>query len=130
MKKNSKRSIPQPINQNPLSEDDLDLLDSFCDEVDFEDISFENWRDIHKSLDLILQVQISYQQSLNSGAHKTHYVKTRKKTGIDGFVEKHKTPIQVVWPDSAQFPYSYQIRNGGDETDGVSGHLKVIISVF
>lgn len=114
--------------KSELSDIDLIALEEFCNDIELEDISFEQWAHISNNLDLLVTYKIS-KEELNSGGSKTISF-TRKITKnssnpLDN--KKVKVTRKISWPPSRETKINLTFMGEGDQNDHQRGNLIVTL---
>ena len=53
--------------EEDISGDDLEALENFCQSVEFDEMEFDSWVDVHNTLDLIFILKISADEANKIG---------------------------------------------------------------
>lgn len=107
------------------SDDDLDALDSFCQDLDFEDMSFDDFCELNESLNLQFKVSLNLTELKDGGTRTIEYTRTltvKTESGLK--VRKEKVFVEVVWRKGAKHGDVIMLEGKGDiDHLGQSGTL-------
>lgn len=122
--KNNSLSAPSKSNDDGICEGDLDALDDFCDQVEFEDISFEKWKDTHNNLDLQVWISLTEEMLRTGGQQTISFVRTTV-SACGKFKKKEKINRQIQWQNNRQSLMKLTFKNEGDQAGELKGDLIV-----
>lgn len=124
------KRVPPQSSENPQAKEDLEELDTFCLEVEHEEIDFESWSTIHSSLDLTLKVVINAEFAEIGTNCEIRWCKTITKTDKDGSkITRVKLRENLHLPGPLKDGQVLVLEGLGDEKDERCGDLRVIIHV-
>lgn len=121
------RSPREADDSAPNSQEDLNLIDAFCEEITFEEISFEKWSKSHESLDLEVTLFIPTQDQQNEIAVTAQWTRTVYSNDPNERPERIK--MQKVLSLVGPFAKKQEIllEGLGDQRGLLCGDLRVII---
>lgn len=119
--------------QNPkFSGEDLEALDAFCADVHFDDIDFNDWKDTHRNLDLILTEYINPEEARSDGEKDVCFSRTIKKTQKEQpkiQKSRQKDAVCIKWNGGQWKEKEFVFPGKGDKIDQQSGRLIIRILV-
>lgn len=122
--------VPPPASEPPTAQDDVELLEQFCREVDHEEIEFQSWSHINSTLDLVLHIVIDVESAKNGTKCEIRWCKTINQTDANGTkITRVKLRENIYLPGPIKDGQILVLKGLGDEKDLQSGDLKVIIRI-
>lgn len=114
----------------PEQNDDEQALQEFCSGVHYEEMSFENWCQKHKKLDLEISIFVTRTQLSATFRTVVKLSRTIRTHSAHGHQEKREKIEQelVLGPD-IDSPKVIRIKGLGDIVDNQAGDLWIIIKI-
>jgi hypothetical protein len=117
---------PAPSEQN----DDEQALQEFCSAVHYEEMSFENWCQKHKKLDLEIPIFVTGTQLSATFRAVVKFSRTIRTHSAQGHQEKReKIEREVVLEPSTDCPRAIKLKGLGDVEGDQAGDLWIIIKI-
>ncbi|MFK7825538.1 MAG: hypothetical protein AB8G05_15415 [Oligoflexales bacterium] len=117
-------SVPPSSSDDGICEGDIDALDEFCSQVEFEDISFEIWKNTHSNLNLIISIPLHLNHLQKGGKHTINFVRTISST-CGKYKKKEKIHRQITWSKTVEKLLELTFENEGDQAGDQKGDLIV-----
>ena len=117
-------SVPSSTSDDGMCEGDLDALDDFCNQVEFDDISFEIWKNTHNNLDLLISVHVHLKILQQGGQQTISFVRTIS-SACGKYKKKEKIDRQINWRKTAEKLLKLRYENEGDQAGDQKGDLIV-----
>lgn len=124
---NKKPRTKKPTSSNPID----DLLDKFCAEVDYDQVSFRRWNQANHSLDIQYPLFLSSDEATAGGTRDLVFYRTIVTTSEGKMIAKTKEKItfQIQWPGESTAGQTLVYSKIGDVRDGKKGRLIVVIKI-
>lgn len=118
--------------EEDISGDDLEALENFCQSVEFDEMEFDSWVDVHNTLDLIFILKISADEANTSGQKEIEYIRTitKKSDNDQNLKSKYKIRKLIRWHTKVLDGYKLAFPNEGDFFDEERGNLIVIVNIL
>ncbi len=121
--------VPSPASE-PSAQDDIDLLEQFCREMEHEEIEFESWAKTHSTLDLTLHVVINPESAKNGINCEIRWCRTITQADASSSkITRVKLRENINLPGPINDGQILVLKGLGDEKDHRCGDLKVIIRI-
>ena len=124
---------PNKKKQNLCSQtEEEEELAQFCEGFFLEEITVEEWAEVHSSLDLELFLELSIDEALTGGTRQLRYRQTISeicpKSGILGKRFEYLSEL-VSWESGVSTGDIVVIRGKGDRRDQALGDLRVYLRI-
>lgn len=127
-----KLSVPKENDGEKLqTKEDWEVVDQFCQSIEQEEISYEQWSAANESLDICLFLFVSQKEISSNKTKKVKFTRIISKT----LNQKRR----VIARESAVFPihlssslkdgYSVVLEGKGDILDSLAGRVKIVVRV-
>lgn len=108
-------------------EDDWDALDSFCEAIEFEDISFDQWSKTHHTLNLIFELRLSAMDCRDGCEKQITFTRSTYAQCASQRPSKQKITHTIVVPPGTSFGDLIVVKGLGDCKSDQTGDLQVVI---
>lgn len=121
----SKRTTDIDSHDNASPQDDWGALDEFCSQIDLEEVEFNQWCDVHRTLDLSVDLFITEQESIDGVEKEVRFAKSMYEESGEIKVIKQIRVVKV--PPGSEDGFVLELKECGDEDRGAIGSLFVTI---
>lgn len=110
-------------------EEDLNILDEFCNSFGLEEISFEKFCEANNSLDIQMSLSLTDRELNEGGTKQLSYTRSYKANTPNGVrLKKEKVIVEVKWDPGTPVGEVIRIENKGDKgQDDQIGDLILIV---
>lgn len=126
-KRPGKKSLQKPAEPSKISDEDLTVLDAFCEKIQIQETSFEAWQRCHADLDLQLPVFVSSDEA-HAGCDKEVRVSRSIRTGRSA-PQREKTVIVVTVPPGTRDGQEILCKGEGDRRDEHCGDVRIKVRI-
>ena len=117
----TKRDSKPEAERRLQREEELEL-EAFCDAIEFDDISFDDWQSVAESLDLFVELEITSQEAASGTTKPLSFTRTVEQ-------EKDSATIDVAVPAGAADGDKIVLKGSADCLENEQGDLHVTIRV-
>lgn len=120
--------IRQQDKELQLSSEDEAALDLFCESFEFDDMSFGDWSQSLKDLNILIDHAISLEEAKTGGKTQIQIVRRVFNSKTKSF-HRQPTSIQLEWPAQINNGHVLTLPKQGDFGEKTKGDLKVRFKV-
>lgn len=127
--KRKQKAAVSSAKPSSLSRSDLESLRNFCDQINYEEISFESWQQKHSNLDLRVPIWISTALARDGGEALVKFSRTTTNRQLGAKPIKQSVSVSIKIPAGTREGTSFIIEGSGDQDSEKVGNLIVIINL-
>lgn len=118
--------------KNDLTKDELGLLEELCSSTEYDEISFDEWRDCHNSLDLVITVNLEFTEAKRGTKKMVSWTRTLFQVFRDGAIREKRESItkEIEFPPGVNEGHTIILSGMGDQKKDFRGDVKVIVRII
>ncbi|MBF0440772.1 MAG: hypothetical protein HQK54_02595 [Oligoflexales bacterium] len=128
----SKKLIPAANKKKRLTNDEISLLETFCNDVIYQEISYGDWLNYHETLDLTVKLALTKDEAERGCKKEIFWTRTiySEKTGVQVLEKREKVSRIIEIPPGVKNGGKIVFSKLGDQKKNAVGDLKIIISII